>query len=352
LRTPPIALFLHATAPFQRTATEFHHDRHPSALFFHDAKPSDDTAGDGAGDPVIMLPPDSQEARQRQLWTLLEALEVTGWTPGDDADPLAARIVEGLVAECPSEPRTWAPGLLAIAVLAADSVRQKLRYESWAQVAALAAEWNAADAALCAAKAYGVIWNRLSDRSALDQAIHWAGFAAGLAKQTGWKAAACGYQHALLLSQRAATRDGPEDDLDRAITILRTVARQVPSDHRYQYRLASTLLTRYRTSARSDGDLDEAVTAAQRAVAAGSRDLEWRAACVHLLASARMARWKSAARHDDDLDLALQDVLQELDEQPDSGDLLANGIALPHLARPMPKQSGRIPHSVHSARFS
>ena len=227
------------------------------------------------------------------------------------------------MAERPSEARTWAPGLLAIAVLAADAVRQKLRNESWAQVAALAAEWNAADAALCAAKAYGVIWNRLSDRAALDQAIHWAGFAAGLAEQTGWKAAACGYQHALLLSQRAATRDGPEDDLDRAITILRTVARQVPSDHRYQYRLASTLLTRYRTSARSDGDLDEAVTAAQRAVAAGSRDLEWRAACVHVVAGARMARWKSAARHDDDLDLALQDVRQELDEQPDSGDLLA-----------------------------
>ncbi len=206
MRTPPIALFLHATAPFQRTTTEFHHDRHPSALFFHDAKPSDDTADDGdAGDPVIVLPPGSQEARQRQLWTQLEALEVTGWTPGDDAGALAARIVEGLVAECPSEPRTWAPGLLAVAVLAADSVRQKLRDESWAQVAALAAEWNAADAALCAAKAYGVIWNRLSDRAALDQAIHWAGFAAGLAKQTGWKAAARGYQHALLLSQRAAT---------------------------------------------------------------------------------------------------------------------------------------------------
>lgn len=287
-------------------------------------EPRDDTADDGdAGDPVIVLPPGSQEERQRQLWTLLEALEVTGWTPGDDAGPLAARIVEGLVAECPSEARTWAPGLLAIAVLAADAVRQKLRDESWAQVAALAAEWNAADATLCAAKAYGVIWNRLSDRAALDQAIHWAAFAAGLAEQTGWKAAACGYQHALLMAQRAATRDGPDDDLDRAITILRTVARQVPSDHRYQYRLASTLLTRYRTSARSDGDLDEAVTAAQRAVAVGSRDLEWRAACVHVLAGARMARWKSAARHDDDLDLALQDVLQELDEQPDSGDLLA-----------------------------
>ena len=223
----------------------------------------------------------------------------------------------------PDADRVWRPGLFAVAVLAADAVRQELDDESWARVAALAAEWDLADGALYAAKAFGVIWNRLSDRAALDQAVDWASFAARLAAQAGWKATACAYQHALLLSQRAATGDGPEGDLDLAITILRAVAGQVPGDHRYQYRLASTLLTRYRTPRRADGDLDEAVNAAQRAVEAGSADDQWRTACVHVLADARMARWKSAARHDDDLDLALQDIESELEAQPGDGNLLS-----------------------------
>ena len=195
-------------------------------------------------------------------------------------------------------------------------------------MAALAAEWDLADGALYAAKAYGVIWNRLSDRAALDQAVNWASFAARLASQAGWKATACAYQHALLLSQRAAAGGGPEGDLDLAIYFLRVAAGQVPGDHRYQYRLASALLTRYRTPRRADGDLDEAVNAAQRAVGAGPADDQWRTACVHELAAARMARWKSAARHDDDLDLALQAIESELENQPGESNLLAAAVGV------------------------
>ena len=177
-----------------------------------------------------------------------------------------------------------------------------------------------------AAKAYGVIWNRLSDRAALDQAVNWASFAARLASQAGWKATACAYQHALLLSQRAAAGGGPEGDLDLAIYILRVAAGQVPGDHRYQYRLASALLTRYRTPRRADGDLDEAVNAAQRAVRAGPPTTNGvpRACMSWLPPGWRAGRAPSVIDHD--LDLALQAIESELENQPGEDNLLTAAV--------------------------
>jgi CHAT domain len=270
--------------------------------------------------------PDTPSRTATQLYALLEALEATSWAPGDDASALTTRAQAGAGTAGRCGEASWRPGLFAVAVLAADAVRQQSHDESWARVAALAAEWDLADGALYAAKAHGVIWNRFCDRAALDQAVHWAGFAAALAARAGWKKAACAYQHALLLSQRAAAGDGPAGDLDLAIGILKAVARQVPGDYRCQYRLASTLLTRYRTARRADGDLGDAVTAAQRALEAGPRDEQWRVACAQVLADARMTRWKSSARHDDDLDLALQDIESELAAQPDEANLLTAAV--------------------------
>ena len=101
-------------------------------------------------------------------------------------------------------------GILALAVLGADAVRSELGDETWSAVAVLAAESNLADGALLAAKAFAAIWNRRDDRIALGKAADWAGYAAGLAAEAGWKADECAYWHAMLLSQRAKPAGAPK----------------------------------------------------------------------------------------------------------------------------------------------
>ncbi len=287
----------------------------------------------------------------RRLLALLSALEETRWAPGETARLLAERVL----AELPDTQgagagRVWRPGALALAVMAADALRLELRDETWALVATLAAESNLADAGLLAAKAFAGIWNRTSDRAALDQAVDLAARAADVAGRVEWKAEECDYWHAMLLSQRA-TAGQSYDDLDRAIVILHSLSERAPGDHRYWYRLASTLLTRNATARRADGDLDAAVNAAQRALETGPRDPDWRTSCLHVLAEARRARWRSPARHGDDLDLALQDIASEIKAEPEPDpNLLALAIrVLRQRWRSSCAQSGDLKQAVRYA---